>query len=72
MIQLTLLLGTCSIILSFIGDDVFSFKFVHQHCHPTLKNGGNMFRIIYAGEGVWAYLANPQTTAERELLGVTL
>ncbi len=25
-----------------------------QHCHPTLKNGGDTFRIIYVG-GVFAF-----------------
>ena len=64
MILLTLLLGTCSITLSFIGDDVFSFRNRYtlsslstrntQHCHPKLKIGGDTFRIIYAG-----YSANP-------------
>ena len=59
MILLTLLLGTCSITLSFIGDDVFSFRnrctlsslFTRntQHYHPTLKIGDDTFRIIYAG-----------------------
>ena len=64
MILLTLLLGTCSITLSFIGDDVFSFRNWYtlsslstintQHCHPTLNIGGNTFRIIYA-EGVCVF-----------------
>ena len=59
MILLTLLLGTCSITLSFIGDDVFSFRNRYklsslstrntQHCHPTLNIGGDTFRLIYAG-----------------------
>ncbi len=59
MILLTLLLGTCSITLSFIGDDVFSFRNRYtlsslstrntQHCHPTLNIAGDTFRIIYAG-----------------------
>ena len=59
MILLTKLLGTCSITLSFIGDDVFSCRNGYtlsslctrnmQHCHPTLKNGGDSFRIIYVG-----------------------
>ncbi len=47
------------ITLSFIGDNVFSFRNRYtlsslstrntQHCHPTLKIGGDTFRIIYAG-----------------------
>ena len=52
--------GTCSITLSFIGDDVFSFRNRYstlsslstrntQHCHMTWKIGGDTFRIIYAG-----------------------
>ena len=51
--------GTCSITLSFIGDDVFSFRNRYtlsslstrntQHCHPTLKIGGDTFHLIYAG-----------------------
>ena len=62
MILLTLLLGTCSITLSFIGDNVFSIRNRYtlssvctrnrnmQHCHPMLKIGGDTFRrIIYAG-----------------------
>ena len=59
MILFTLLLGTYSTTLSFIGDDVFSFRNRYtlsslstrntQHCHPTLKVGGDTFRIIYAG-----------------------
>ena len=84
------LLGTCFITLPFIGDNVFSFCNGYmlssfctrntQHCHPTLKNGGDTFRIIYAG-GVCEYSDNPatlypnegsQTTAERLLLGITL
>ena len=65
--SVTLLLGTCSITLSFIGDDVFSFRNRYtlsslstrntQHCHPTLKIGGDTFRIIYAG-CVCVYSAN--------------
>ena len=89
MILLTLLLGTCSITLSFI---VFSFRNRYtlsslstrntQHCHPTLKIGGDTFRIIYAG-GVCVFSQSgrvistetdecSQTTAEWLLLGVTL
>ena len=59
MILLTYLLGTCSISLSFIGDDVFSFRNRYtisslstrntQHCHSMLKIDGDMFRIINAG-----------------------
>ena len=62
MILLTLLLGTCSITLSFIGDDVFSIRNRYtlsslctrnrntQHCHTTLTIGGDTFRrIIYTG-----------------------
>ena len=59
MILFTLLLGTYSTTLSFIVDDVFSFRNRYtlsslstrntQHCHPTLKVGGDTFRIIYAG-----------------------
>ena len=56
--------GTCSITLSFIGDDVLSFRNGYtlsslctrntQHCHPTLKIGGDKFRIIYVG-GVFVF-----------------
>ena len=54
MILLTLLLGTCYITLSFIGDDGFSFRNRYtlsrnmQHCHTMLKIGVDTFRIIYA------------------------
>ena len=92
MILLTLLLGTCSITLSFIGDDVFSFRNRYtlsslstrntQHCHPTLKIGGDTFRIIYAGcVCVFSQSCRvistetdecSQTTAEWLLLGVIL
>ncbi len=52
--------GTCSITLSVIGDDVFSFRNRYstlsslstsntQHCHMTYKIGDDTFRVIYAG-----------------------
>ena len=59
MILSTLLLGTCFITLSSIGDDFFSFRNRFtlsslstrntQHCHPMLKIGDDTLRIIYAG-----------------------
>ena len=64
---------------------IHAFKFVTrntQHCHPTLKNGGDKFHIIYVG-GVFVFSQSgriistetderSQTTAEWLLLGVTL
>ena len=77
MILLTLLLGTRSITLPFIGDDVLSFRdgycsihtFSSIDYHPTLKNGVGTFRIIYAG-GVCAYSANPVALYSQRLTKV--
>ena len=75
-----LTLGTCSITLPFIGDNDFSFRHgytLSSLCsleirsidyHPTLKNGCDTLRIIYAG--VCAYSANPAALYPRRLTKV--